>query len=256
MRRREHLVAIIQKIIEKFFDTILLFVSILFLSVGIYAIVDNRIIINEADIPEDFKQSAMADREYPDIRELQKTNRDLVAWLTLDDTKVDYPIAQTKDNSKYLTIDYAGNHSISGTPFVDYRNTFLNDDYTIIYGHRMNQQKMFGSIVEYADASYMQKHLRGTITTTEGTMELEVIAYSVEDLSKTILYDLSNNKNNHNSSILESISKTALTINGKYSRDYLRSEKTSKWKLLLLSTCDKDSRHYRDVLLLRIGEEL
>ena len=69
MRRRERLVVIIQKIVEKFFDTILLFVSILFLSVGIYAIVDNRIIINEADIPEDFKQTAMADREYPDIRE-------------------------------------------------------------------------------------------------------------------------------------------------------------------------------------------
>lgn len=256
MSKSSRIIAVIQAIIEKLFDSVLLVVSILFLGVGIYAIIDNRIVVREAEIPEDFKQSAMADREYPSIAELQKTNREIVAWLTLDDTRVDYPVAQAKDNSKYLSIDYAGNYAISGTPFVDYRNSFLHDDYTVIYGHRMNQQKMFGSIVEYTDASYMQKHLRGTITTEDGTFELEVLAYSVEDISKTKLYNLSNNRNGDNEMILKSISQTATAINGKYSREDLRSAKAEKWKLLLLSTCDKDSRHYRDVLLLRIGDEV
>ncbi|MCR5572999.1 MAG: hypothetical protein K6F57_04495 [Candidatus Saccharibacteria bacterium] len=69
----------------------------------------------------------MADRAYPDIRELQRANDDIVAWLTLDDTLIDYPIAQSKDNAKYLTVDYKGEHSIAGNPFVDHRNDFLNE---------------------------------------------------------------------------------------------------------------------------------
>ena len=250
----ERKVILAQKIVDKSLDIILFFVSILFLGVGVYALIDNRLVIHDAGIPDSFKQSAIADREYPSVTELQKTNPDIVAWLTLDNTPVDYPITQAANNSKYLTIDYKGEHFIGGNPFVDYRNRFLHDDYTIIYGHRMNQGKMFGSLVEYADASYMQKHLSGTITTEDGTRQLEVIAYIVEDITNTTIYNLADNRIQSNGDILTSISTKAVTVNGKYTREYLRSEEAGQWQLLLLSTCDKNSRRYRDLLLLRIGD--
>ena len=255
-KQDEHKVAIAQKIIDKFFNTVLLFVSILFLGVGLYALVDNRLVVKEAEIPDSFKKSAMADRAYPDIGELKKTNNEIVAWLSIDDTPIDYPITQYTDNSKYLTTDYKNKHSIAGNPFVDYRNNFFKDDYTVIYGHRMNQKKMFGSIIEYADASYLQKHLSGTITIAETTFKLEVIAYSVEDVSRTNIYDLANNRNGKNQELLSSIARNATTINGNYTREKLQSKEINGWRLILLSTCDKDSRHYRDVLLLRVGEQI
>ena len=254
--RSKNKIIVLQNIIDRMFNIILLSVSILFLCVGIYALVDNHLIVKEADIPDSLKKSAMADRAYPDIRELQKTNKDIIAWLTLDDTLIDYPITQSEDNVRYLTTDYKGEHSIAGNPFVDYRNDFLNDDYTVIYGHRMNRNKMFGPLVEYADGSYLQKHRRGTITTAKGTFELEVISYSVEDVTKTKIYDLAGIQNGKNKEIIKSIIEGGSTINGSYPVERLQSSEVDDWQLMLLSTCDKDSRHYRDVLLLKVGEEL
>ena len=252
----ENKIVVVQNIIDRVFNIILLSVSILFLCVGIYALIDNHLIVKEADIPDSLKKMAMADRAYPDIQELQKTNEDIVAWLTLDDTPIDYPITQSKDNAKYLTVDYKGDHSIAGNPFVDHRNDFLNDNYTVIYGHRMNRNTMFGSLVEYVDSSYLQKHRRGTITTTKGTFELEVISYSVEDVTKTKIYDLASIRNGKNEEIIKSIIEGGSTVNGSYPAERLQSDEVNGWQLILLSTCDKDSRHYRDVLLLRVGEEL
>ena len=252
----ENKIVVVQNIIDRVFNIILLSVSILFLCVGIYALIDNHLVVKEADIPDSLKKLAMADQAYPDIRELQKTNEDIVAWLTLDDTPIDYPITQSKDNAKYLTVDYKGEHSIAGNPFVDHRNDFLNDNYTVIYGHRMNRNKMFGSLVEYVDSSYLQKHRRGTITTTKGTFELEVISYSVEDVTKTKIYDLASIRNGKNEEIIKSIIEGGSTVNGSYPAERLQSDEVNGWQLILLSTCDKDSRHYRDVLLLRVGEEL
>ena len=252
----ENKIVVVQNIIDRVFNIILLSVSILFLCVGIYALIDNHLVVKEADIPDSLKKLAMADRAYPDIQELQKTNEDIVAWLTLDDTPIDYPITQSKDNAKYLTVDYKGEHSIAGNPFVDHRNDFLNDNYTVIYGHRMNRNKMFGALVEYVDSSYLQRHRRGTITTAKGTFELEVISYSVEDVTKTKIYDLASIRNGKNEEIIKSIIEGGSTVNGSYPAERLQCDEVNGWQLILLSTCDKDSRHYRDVLLLRVGEEL
>ena len=120
----------------------------------------------------------------------------------------------------------------------------------------MNRNKMFGSLVEYVDSSYLQRHRRGTITTAKGTFELEVISYSVEDVTKTKIYDLASIRNGKNKEIIKSIIEGGSTVNGNYPAERLQSDEVNGWQLILLSTCDKDSRHYRDVLLLRVGEEL
>ncbi len=254
--KRERRIIVLQNIIERTLNIVLLIISLFFLCIGVYALVDHRLVIKNAEIPDGLKQSAIADKQYPDIKKLQKTNRDIVAWLTLNDTLVDYPVTQTTDNVKYLSKDYKSEYSLAGNPFVDYRNNFLEDDFTVIYGHRMNQKKMFGSLIEYNNASYMQKHLTGSITTMNGTYSLEVLLYSVESIKQTKVYDLAEVSNHNNVALLKALSKNAVAINGKYSRDDLKKPEVGQWKLLLLSTCDKDSQHYRDVLLLRVGEEI
>jgi len=250
------IIAKIQDIIERALNYVLLTVSLLFLFVGVYALLDNHLVVLSAEIPKDLKETSITDRGYPDIGDLHEINPEIIAWLNLDDTGVDYPITQNGDNVKYLTRDYKNEYALSGNPFVDYRNNFLHDDYTIIYGHRMNQKKMFGSLIQYADASFMQKHQAGTITTKDGTYALEVILYSVENINKTKIYDLVTRRNDSNAELLKALAKNATTINGKYTREELGNSKSKQWKLLLLSTCDKDSKHYRNVVLLKIGNKI
>ncbi len=242
--------------IDGVLSVVLIFGSTLFVCVGCYSLADNHIVIKDAEISDNLKTSAKADREYPDIEELQKTNEDIVAWLTLDDTPVDYPITQSINNEKYINKDYKGDYSAAGNPFLDYRNDLLNDDYVVIYGHRMARKKMFGSLAEYSDSSYLEGHQTGAITTENGTFELEVISYSVKELGKTKIYNLLENRNGKNREIIEATTDADSVVNDNYSKEQLQSSEVDNWRLLLLSTCDKDSRHHRDVLLLRIGEAI
>lgn len=89
---------------------------------------------------------------------------DMVGWLTINGTNIDYPIMQSIDNIKYINTDPYGDYSLSGSIFLDYRNSpDFNDDYSIIYGHHMEYGKMFGAIDDFEDEDYLKKHKKGTL---------------------------------------------------------------------------------------------
>ena len=65
-------------------------------------------------------------------------NPEVVAWLTLEDTGVDYPVTQGKNNQKYINTSALGEFSLSGAIFADARNApDFSDTLTILYGHNM-----------------------------------------------------------------------------------------------------------------------
>lgn len=67
---------------------------------------------------------------------LKNINRDTVGWLTVNNTKIDYPVVQGKNNEYYLKHNFYNDYSVFGWIFMDYRNdSDLNDQNTIIYGH-------------------------------------------------------------------------------------------------------------------------
>ena len=89
---------------------------------------------------------------------------DYVAWLTVDDTNVDYPVMQGENNMKYLNMDPYGEYSLSGSIFLDSRNSSdFSDDYSILYGHHMEYGKMFGALDDFLDKDYLSKHSTGTL---------------------------------------------------------------------------------------------
>lgn len=78
---------------------------------------------------------------------LNKKNSDTVGWLTVNNTKIDYPVVQGKDNDYYLKHDFYKNSTSVGWVFMDYRNNSkVLDDNTIIYGHKMKSGIMFGTL--------------------------------------------------------------------------------------------------------------
>lgn len=96
---------------------------------------------------------------------LQEINKDTVGWLTVNNTRIDYPVVQAKDNDYYLRRDYYQNKNRHGWIFMDYRNNRdeLNEN-TIIYGHNLANQTMFGTL-RYALNSYWYKKSANQIIT-------------------------------------------------------------------------------------------
>lgn len=89
-------------------------------------------------------------------------NPDMIGWLNIPGTEIDYPVMQTPgNNEKYLRKGFDGSYSEAGTLFLDEHCSAGPKAYTanlMIYGHDMNDGTMFGNLEEYADPEYGKEH--------------------------------------------------------------------------------------------------
>ena len=127
-----------------------------------YALWDNWSILKEPDqVREDLIRYKPANEEELSysFQELKAMNPDVCGWLTLDHTKIDYPVVQGTDNFEYLEKDVLGNPSVAGSIFLDYRNERdFSDSKNIIYGHNMKDGSMFHVLRNYQDIDFFQEH--------------------------------------------------------------------------------------------------
>lgn len=114
----------------------------------------------------------------PGFEQLVAQNSDMVAWIKIEDTKIDYPVMQTPtDPEYYIKRDFNKEYSASGSPFVDFRNSFdPRSDNIIIYGHHMNNGSMFSDMLKYEKASFWQEHQIIDFYTLEGHHSYQIIA--------------------------------------------------------------------------------
>jgi sortase B len=98
----------------------------------------------------------------PEYQEIYNENNDLVGWLEIEGTNINYPVLQSdseEDSQYYLTHSFAKKKDKNGSLFMDYRNDFLNRDTNlIIYGHNMKNGTMFGSLKKYLEKGYLEEH--------------------------------------------------------------------------------------------------
>ena len=112
-----------------------------------------------------------------DFDALLDINEDVVGWIYLEDSKVNFPIAQGKDNKEYLYWLIDGNYNGAGTPFMDYRNSRdFSDRHTIIYGHNMNNGSMFADIHKYVNQEFYDSHPVIWLLTPQGNLCMEIFA--------------------------------------------------------------------------------
>ena len=92
--------------------------------------------------------------------ELYKTNNDIIGWIKIDGTKIDYPVMQTlSDPEYYLHRDFNKEYSAAGTPFMDpHSDIFLPTSNFLIYGHNMKNGTMFHSLLKYDSQEFYEKH--------------------------------------------------------------------------------------------------
>ena len=94
-----------------------------------------------------------------DFEKLIDANPDVVGWIYIPDTNVNYPVVKGKDNYVYLTNDYRRQYSFAGAIFMDVAcSSDFSDQETMIYGHNMHNGDMFGRLKKFEDDAYREAH--------------------------------------------------------------------------------------------------
>ena len=112
-----------------------------------------------------------------DFEALRENGPDIIGWLNLPDTAINYPVTQTGDNEYYLHHLYDGTYNKVGCLFADYENKAdFSDRNTIIYGHNMRDGSMFAALNEYDAQSYFDGHPQMYLVTPDGGYVMEVFS--------------------------------------------------------------------------------
>lgn len=118
-------------------------------------------------------------------------NPDTVGWLTVNNTKINYPVVKAKDNDYYLKRDYNQNKNSMGWIYMDYRNSInVLSQNTIIYGHNINGGLMFGSLRYTLNESWYKKSSNQIITfnTLNKNMKWQIFSIYKVGVTNDYLY--------------------------------------------------------------------
>jgi len=114
----------------------------------------------------------------PTLAEKAARNQDMVGWIQIEGTKIDYPLMYTPEEpEKYLHKDFNGNFSVGGLPFLDAACKMEPaSDNLLIYGHNMQNGTMFRALLSYEQKDFWKEHPRIHISTLYEEKTYEVLA--------------------------------------------------------------------------------
>lgn len=172
-------------------------------------------------------------------KSMLEVNNEYKFWIKVENTNIDYPVAQGKDNDYYINHDFNKNENISGAIFLDYRNNFINDLNTIVYGHHMRNETMFNNLVKFKDSNFFNENNNIKIIYDGKELEYKVFSVYVIDDKNNYLITNFNNSNEYNNYIKEIRDRSL------YKNDV---EVTDKDKIITLSTCSFEFEGARTVV--------
>lgn len=111
------------------------------------------------------------------VKKLQKENDDIVGWLEIEDTNINYPVLQGDDNEFYLNRNYKKEKSEKGSIFLDAKyNWNIQSNNLLIYGHNIINGLMFQDLLKYESQDFYKKHPNIRFTTEKDDKEYEIIS--------------------------------------------------------------------------------
>ena len=181
------------------------------------------------------------------FEELLAINPDVCAWLTLDNTGIDYPVVQGEDNLSYINTDVYGEFALAGSIFLDSScdNTF-HDQYSLLYGHHMENSKMFGDLDLYEDEEFFNENTTGMLILPDRSYELEIFACLRVSASEDAVFYPQQWQTNTDG-LLEFVSENAMHIHQDTFDRIGSSEDFSQ--ILAMSTCSSEFTDARTILL-------
>lgn len=111
------------------------------------------------------------------VKELQGQNPDIIGWLEIENTNINYPVLQGTDNSYYMTHNYKKENSKNGSIFLnaDYNWNIPSNNF-LIYGHNLGNGMMFQELLKYEKERFYQEHPIIRFTTAKEDAEYEIIS--------------------------------------------------------------------------------
>lgn len=97
------------------------------------------------------------DNKIIDWNDLKSINEDIVAWIEIENTPVNYPILKDNNNLYYLKHNFNKKYNNNGSIFT-LNKDFIQDDEVIIYGHNMRNKTMFSILGNYLNTNFLKKH--------------------------------------------------------------------------------------------------
>ena len=248
----------------RFFSSIvdLVFIAILIflLIFASYAKWDSEQLYTAAD-PIQYIQYKPTPPDVVSFEELQAINSDVLGWLTVYGTNIDYPLVQSrKSNEKYLDRNPKGEVEGSGSLFLDYRcSSDFTDFNTIVYGHHMAEHEMFGDLDLFLDEAFFNSHEFGNLIYDNQNHGLQFVAMLQVDAYDTKLYDPEVKGEAERLNYINHIYDTALYIRGvedveaaTASSNERQAPITPDNRIVLLSTCSADITNGRFILVAKI----
>lgn len=238
---------ICMRIADSILNTVVVITVAVMFSYGCYAIWDTVSEVSKAT-QTSYEKYKPDEGGQKSLSELQAVNSDVIGWLSIYGTNIDYPILQSDNNEKYLTADPEGNYSLSGSIFLDWQNSPSFTDFnSIIYGHHMAYHAMFGDISEFKDASFFDSHPYGNIYYDGKDHGIQLLAFLQVDAYSSSLYEPAVTDNSLKESYLDTMTDSAVNIR--------QMDISTDDHLILMSTCTEDVTNGRHILVGRITDE-
>lgn len=185
------------------------------------------------------------------VKELKKENEDVIGWLEIKDTNVNYPVCQGTDNEFYLTHNYKKEKITGGSLFLDKSYDFsVPSSNLLIYGHRNKKGIMFEDLLKYKDEEFYKEHPTIRFTTTEDDFDYEIISVFY---SKVYYQDEKNVFRYYYFINAENEEEYKEYVNNAKKASIYDTGKTAEYcdQLLTLSTCEYSQQNGRFVIVAR-----
>lgn len=219
---------------------------------GIYAAYalwdNNRVYSAASDVQADMVKIKPAVEEDggASFEELLAINPDVCAWVSLDNTRIDYPVLQGSTNLTYINKDVYGNFALAGSIYLDTRNERdFSDAYSLLYGHHMENSGMFGDLDLYKDQTFFDENTTGMLILPGNAYNLEIFACLLIDAGEDAIFD----PEQWQTDIDELLSYAK--DNGLHLREETinKLEQMDKPQVLALSTCSTEFTDARTIIL-------
>lgn len=219
--------------------------------------VNNTLQIDENEnIAENNKEVNTNLAKVENLKKLQAEYTDIVAWLEIENSSINYPVLQGKDNDYYLYKNYKGLYSRNGSIFLDYRYDFSKENQNFfVYGHNNNDQMMFNELIKYSEEEYYKSHQNVSLITNQTVEQYEIIAVFKSEIFNK---DVNNVFKYYKYLEFETEEKFNEFINCCKEKSLYKIDKGAKYgdKILTLSTCEYSKPNGRFVVAAALKQEV
>jgi len=226
---------------------IALMLILLMLLYGGYSLWDSAMVFKGGFVSDELlaaKPQVEEGQKNPSFEKLLSINDDVCAWITIDNTHIDYPVVQGENDMEYLNKNVYGEFEMSGSIFLSILNRpDFSDNYNLTYGHHMSGGAMYGDVVNFIDTTYFNEHTSGQLILPDRVYGIQLFACVVTDAYDNMVFD-----------------PAAQCYNMQSFVDYIRAMAvqyrdigvTAQDKIIGLSTCSYAATNERTILFGRL----